>query len=42
VNRGELQTAGELAKQLLQLAQQAGKPHLLLWAHYALGFTLPG
>ena len=40
LNRAELKTARELAEQLLRLAQETGKPRSLLWAHYALGFTL--
>ena len=38
--RGELQTARELAEQLLRLAQQGQAPDLLLEAHSALGTTL--
>src|SRR5262245_33029776 len=38
--RGELQTARELAEQLLSLAQRQQDPALLLQAHYALGDTL--
>jgi predicted ATPase len=39
-NRAELQTAGELGKQLLTLAQRVQDPELLLEAHHALGPTL--
>ena len=39
-NRGELEIALELAKQLLRLAETQQDPVLLLWAHYALGFDL--
>lgn len=38
--RAELQTAQELATQLLQLAQRLQDPALLLEAHWALGLTL--
>ena len=38
--RAELQTARELGEQLLQLAQGAQDPALLLEAHRALGETL--
>ena len=38
--RAELQTARELAEQLLSLAQSVQDPALLLEAHYALGTTL--
>ncbi|MBI3301025.1 MAG: AAA family ATPase, partial [Deltaproteobacteria bacterium] len=38
--RAELQTAHELAEQLLRLAQSVQAPVLLLWAHWALGATL--
>jgi class 3 adenylate cyclase/tetratricopeptide (TPR) repeat protein len=38
-NRGELEIALELAKQMLRLAETQRDPGLLLWAHYALGFT---
>ena len=31
--RGEMRAAEEMAHQLLQLAERAGDPHLLLWAH---------
>jgi tetratricopeptide (TPR) repeat protein len=39
-NRGQLEIAFELAKQLLHLAESQQDPILLLWAHYALGFNL--
>jgi tetratricopeptide (TPR) repeat protein len=39
-NRGELKIALELARQMLRLAEIRRDPVLLLWAHYALGFTL--
>jgi tetratricopeptide (TPR) repeat protein len=39
-NRGELEVALELAKQLLRLAEAQQDPVLMLWAHYALGFDL--
>ena len=39
-NRGELQTALELAAQLLRLAQSVQDPGLLLWAHYAMAISL--
>jgi DNA-binding winged helix-turn-helix (wHTH) protein/tetratricopeptide (TPR) repeat protein len=38
--RAELQTARELAEQLLQVAQRRQDPTDLLWAHNMLGFTL--
>jgi predicted ATPase len=38
--RAELRTARELGEQLLQLAQDAQDPSLLLEAHYTLGETL--
>jgi tetratricopeptide (TPR) repeat protein len=38
-NRGELEIALELAKQMLRLAETQRDPVLLLWAHYALGFN---
>jgi predicted ATPase/class 3 adenylate cyclase len=38
--RAELRTASELGEQLLQRAQQAHRPALLLLAHQALGDTL--
>jgi len=38
-NRGELEIALELAKQLLHLAETQQHPVLLLWAHYALGIN---
>jgi class 3 adenylate cyclase/predicted ATPase len=38
--RGELQKAHVLAEQLLQRAQVNGDPGLVMYAHYALGFTL--
>src|SRR5712692_2017145 len=39
-NRGELQTAHELAEQLMRLAQSVQDGFLLSLAHMALGFTL--
>ena len=39
-NRGELQTARELAEQLMRLAQSVQDQYLLSLAHLALGFTL--
>jgi class 3 adenylate cyclase/tetratricopeptide (TPR) repeat protein len=39
-NRSELGLAHELAKQMLRIAAARHDPALLLWAHYALGFTL--
>ena len=39
-NRGEFQTARELAEQLLSLAQSVRDPSLLVLAHAALGTTL--
>ena len=38
--RGELQTARELSKQLLRLAQGVQNPAYLMGAHYALGVPL--
>ncbi len=38
--RGELQTARELAEQLLRLAQRTQDATFLAWAHYALGAIL--
>jgi len=38
--RGELQTARELAEQLLRLAQRTQDATSLAWAHYALGAIL--
>src|SRR5262249_22757157 len=38
--RAELQTAGEVAEQLMRLAQSAQAPHLLSLAHLILGHTL--
>jgi tetratricopeptide (TPR) repeat protein len=38
-NRGELEIALELARQMLRLAETQQDPVLLLWAHYALGFA---
>ena len=40
INRGELQTAHELAEQLLRLAQSVQDQYLLSLAHTALGCTL--
>jgi len=39
-NRAELQTALELAEQMLVIARRERNPMFLLWANYALGFTL--
>jgi class 3 adenylate cyclase/tetratricopeptide (TPR) repeat protein len=39
-NRGQLDVALELAKRMLRLAESRREPALLLWGHYALGFTL--
>jgi class 3 adenylate cyclase/predicted ATPase len=39
-NRGEIQTAYELAKQMMRLAQSAQDRYLLSLAHTALGWTL--
>jgi tetratricopeptide (TPR) repeat protein len=39
-NRGEFQTARELAEQMMQLAQRAQDPHLFALAHARLGSTL--
>ncbi|MGH7839895.1 MAG: hypothetical protein ACREQT_00035 [Candidatus Binataceae bacterium] len=39
-NRCELELALELAKQMLRIAKSCRDPALLLWAHYAFGFTL--
>ncbi|MBV8356386.1 MAG: AAA family ATPase [Deltaproteobacteria bacterium] len=39
-NRGELEVALELAKQMLRLAKTQQDAVLLLWAHYAMGLTL--
>jgi tetratricopeptide (TPR) repeat protein len=39
-NRGELQTAHELSKQMMRLAQSAQDPYLLSMAHAGLGVTL--
>ena len=38
--RGELQTAREVAEQLLCVAESVRDPELLPWAHYAMGATL--
>jgi class 3 adenylate cyclase/tetratricopeptide (TPR) repeat protein len=38
--RGELEIALELSKQLLHLAETQQDAVLLLWAHYAMGFSL--
>src|SRR5262249_25253114 len=38
--RAELQTAGEVAEQLMRLAQSVQAPHLLSLAHLTLGHTL--
>jgi TOMM system kinase/cyclase fusion protein len=40
LNRGELQTAHELAEELLNLAKRVEDPALLLQAHHTLGPTL--
>ena len=40
LNRGELQTARELAEQMMRLAQSVQDPYLLSMAHMALGGTL--
>jgi len=39
LERAEVQTAHELAEQLLRLAQRVQEPVLLVWAHRALGAT---
>jgi tetratricopeptide (TPR) repeat protein len=39
-NRGELGIALELARRMLRLAEIGRDRVLLLWGHYALGFTL--
>jgi tetratricopeptide (TPR) repeat protein len=39
-NRGQLEIALDLAKRMLRLAESRRDPALLLWGHYALGFTL--
>jgi class 3 adenylate cyclase/tetratricopeptide (TPR) repeat protein len=39
-NRGEFEISLELAKRMLRLAQSRRDPVLLVWGHYALGFTL--
>ena len=39
-NRGEVEIALELSKQMFHLASTQQDPVLLLWAHYALGFSL--
>src|SRR5216683_3462131 len=39
-NRGELEISLELARRMLRLAESRRDPVLLLWGHYALGFTL--
>jgi class 3 adenylate cyclase/predicted ATPase len=39
LNRGEMQSARELVKQLLRLAQNTQDPDLLLWAHLQSGMT---
>jgi predicted ATPase len=38
-NRGEVQTAHELAEQMMRLAQSVQDQYLLSWAHKALGWT---
>ncbi len=40
LNRGEMQTAHEIGKQLLSLAKDQQNPLLLLEAHYSLALTL--
>src|SRR3954464_166412 len=40
LERAEVQTAQELAEQLLRLALSTHEPTLLVWAHRALGVTL--
>jgi tetratricopeptide (TPR) repeat protein len=39
-NRGDFEISFELAKRMLRLAESRRDPVLLLWGHYALGFTL--
>jgi class 3 adenylate cyclase/tetratricopeptide (TPR) repeat protein len=39
-NRGELEIALQLARQMLRLAETRRDATLLLWAHYTLGFSL--
>ena len=39
-NRGELEISLELARRMLRSAESRRNPVLLLWGHYALGFTL--
>ncbi len=39
-NRGENTTASELGRRMLVLAERLGDSHLLLWAHYSIGFNL--
>ena len=39
-NRGELEIAVELARQLIHLAEMTRDQEALLWTHYAMGFTL--
>jgi tetratricopeptide (TPR) repeat protein len=39
-NRLELQTALELAQEMLRIAESSNSPVLQLWAHYFLGFVL--
>jgi tetratricopeptide (TPR) repeat protein len=39
-NRLELQTALELAQEMLRIAESSNSPVLRLWAHYFLGFVL--
>lgn len=38
--RGDLQTAHELGRRCLVLAEEDGSPALRLWAHYMLGMTV--
>jgi predicted ATPase len=40
LNRGEMQTAHEIGKQLLNLAKEQRNPLLLLEAHYSMALTL--
>jgi tetratricopeptide (TPR) repeat protein len=39
-NRGDFEISLELAKRMLRSAESRRDPVLLLWGHYALGFTL--
>jgi predicted ATPase len=40
LNRAELKTAHELAKQYLRLAQRVQEPYPLVWAHFLMGAIL--